>query len=273
MRDFRMRAVLGIDAAWTLTRASGVALASQTNAGAPWRLVAVAPSYQDFYALADGSEAFPNDNSPDPIRLLESSRQLCGFLPDLVAIDMPLARHPISGRRTSDNAVSSAYGARRCGTHTPSSIRPGRISDELTKGFAEAGFPLQTDSVGTPGLIEVYPHPALVELANAPERLCYKVSKTRRYWPTLDAIKRRERLFEVWACILELLDKQIAGVREKMPSLSLASGTRVADLKKVEDKLDAIVCAWVAIRAINGQATPFGDRDSAIWIPHAPASR
>ena len=268
-----MRAVLGIDAAWTLTQASGVALASQTKAGAPWRLVAVAPSYQDFYALADGSEPFPNDNSPDPIRLLKSSQQLCGLLPDLVAVDMPLARHPITGRRASDNAVSSAYGARRCGTHTPSSIRPGRISDGLTKGFAQAGFPLQTGSVETPGLIEVYPHPALVELANAPERLCYKVSKTGKYWPALDAIKRRERLFEVWAGILELLDKQIAGVREKLPDLSLAPGTRAADLKKVEDMLDAIVCAWVAIRALEGHATPFGDRDSAIWIPDAPASR
>ena len=96
-----MRAVLGIDAAWTLTQASGVALASQTKAGAPWRLVAVAPSYQDFYALADGPEPSPNDNSPDPIRLLKSSQQLCGLLPDLVAVDMPLARHPITGRRPS----------------------------------------------------------------------------------------------------------------------------------------------------------------------------
>jgi predicted RNase H-like nuclease len=239
-----MRAVLGIDAAWTLTQASGVALARQTKAGAPWRLVAVAPSYQDFYALAEGAEPSPNDNSPDPIRLLASSRQLCSVLPDLVAVDMPLARHPIAGRRASDNAVSSAYGARLCGTHTPSSIRPGRISDELTKGFAEAGFPLQTGPIETPGLIEVYPHPALVELANAPERLCYKVAKIRKYWPALDAIKRRERLFEVWAGILELLDKQIAGVQEKMPSLAPASRTCVADLKQVEDMLDAIVCAW-----------------------------
>ena len=113
----------------------------------------------------------------------------------------------------------------------------------------------------SPGLIEVYPHPALVELANAPERLCYKVSKTGKYWPALDAIKRRERLFKVWAGILELLDKQIAGVLERLPDLSLAPGTRVADLKKVEDMLDAIVCAWVAIRALEGHATPFGDRE------------
>jgi predicted RNase H-like nuclease len=80
-------------------------------------------------------------------------------------------------------------------------------------------------------------------------------------------------LFKVWAGILELLDKRIAGVRERLPDLSLAPGTRVADLKKIEDMLDAIVCSWVAIRALEGQATPFGDRDSAIWIPHAPASR
>ncbi len=268
-----MRAVLGIDAAWTLNQSSGVALLSQKGPDAPWRLVAVEPSYQDFYALADGSEPSSIDNNPDAARLLESCRRLCGLPPDLVAVDMPLARHPISGRRVSDNKVSSVYGARLCGTHSPNGIRPGCISEQLVKGFAQAGYDLQTQTIKTPGLIEVYPHPALVELANAPKRLCYKVSRVRSYWPALDAAKRREYLFEVWTGILELLDKQIAGVREKMPCLPLPSDTRVADLKKIEDMLDAIVCAWVAVRAFEGQAKPFGDEDSAIWIPNVAQSR
>jgi predicted RNase H-like nuclease len=32
-------------------------------------------------------------------------------------------------------------------------------------------------------LIEVYPHPALVELCDEPQRLPYKVGKLRSYWP------------------------------------------------------------------------------------------
>ena len=40
-----MRCVVGIDAAWTVTEPSGVALAVDDNG---WRLAAVAPSYDDF---------------------------------------------------------------------------------------------------------------------------------------------------------------------------------------------------------------------------------
>jgi hypothetical protein len=40
-----------------------------------------------------------------------------------------------------------------------------------------AGFPLQMDTISPLGLIEVYPHPALLQLSNAPEHLPYKVSK------------------------------------------------------------------------------------------------
>src|SRR5258706_12272244 len=116
-----MRAVLGIDAAWTLTKPSGVALV--VEAGTTWNLVALEPSYQHFHTLAAGDtslEVRPSGSRPDAKALLASSATLCGVPVDLVAIDMPLAHGPIRGRRNSDNAVSRAYGARKCGTHTPS---------------------------------------------------------------------------------------------------------------------------------------------------------
>jgi len=263
-----MRAVVGIDAAWTLTHPSGVALAAQV--GETWHLVGLAPSYQRFNALAEHAlapELRPSGASPDAAELLSSSQKLCGIPVDLVAIDMPLAHWPITGRRASDNAVSSVYGARKCGTHTPSGTRPGRISDELQEGFGQAGYALRTELIATPGLIEVYPHPALVELANAPERLPYKVSKVRSYWPSSDAAERRERLFEVWTGIVDLLEEQITRVAEKLPRLPLTSDARGAEFKEFEDMLDAVVCAWVAICALEGRAKAFGDRNSAIWIP------
>lgn len=46
-----------------------------------------------------------------------------------------------------------------------------------------------------------------------------------------------------------------------------------AALKAFEDKLDAIVCAWVGICVIEHRATPFGDHDSAIWVPTAHSHR
>ena len=163
-----MQTVLGIDAAWTPTRPSGLALVAKVPTG--WNLIATAASYQHFLAEADPSlvaEMRPSGSLPEVPELLAAASIVCGGAVDLVAVDMPLARSPIIGRRYSDNAVSKVYGARKCGTHSPSASRPGPMSDALNKGFARAGYPLQTDTITAPALIEVYPHPALVELTSA----------------------------------------------------------------------------------------------------------
>ena len=149
-----MRAVLGIDAAWTLTQPSGVALAAEVSSG--WRVIASASSYQRFLALANHlpEEGRPSGSLPDAPALLASASILCGHPIDLVAVDMPLARTPIVGRRISDDAVSRAYGGRKCGTHTPSILRPGRMSDHIRDSFDLAGYPLVTNIMAPIGLIE-----------------------------------------------------------------------------------------------------------------------
>jgi hypothetical protein len=53
--------------------------------------------------------------------------------------------------------------------HAPSTLRPGPLRDTLKQGFERAGYPLLTASPAAPGLIEVYPHPALLGLAEANE--------------------------------------------------------------------------------------------------------
>jgi len=178
---------------------------------------------------------------------------------------MPLAHFPITSRRVSDNAVSVAYGARHCGTHSPSAVRPGRISDDLREGFEQAGYPLRTTAIATPGLIEVYPHPALVELSAATRRLPYKIGRIRSYWPLLTAPERRAQLRVTWRDIVSLLGRHIDGVAARLPELNETAST--ADMKSFEDKLDAIVCAWIAICCLEGKAIPYGDKDSSIWIP------
>jgi predicted RNase H-like nuclease len=257
----KMRAVLGIDAAWTLAQPSGVAIVREEPNG--WTLVEVASSYQGFCARAD--HQLGDGFSIAPTDLLSAGSKLCGQAIDLVAIDMPLSRSPIVGRRCADNKVSAAYGAKKCVTHSPSATRPGPLSDALREGFAKAGFPLLTDKRELRGVIEVYPHPALVELAVAAERLPYKTSKVRRYWPLANPSERRKRLYRQWGEIVSLLEKQIAGVATALQPLpNDASGS---EMKAYEDMLDAIVCAWVGTRFLEGTATAFGDADSAIWIP------
>ena len=261
-----MRAVLGIDAAWTLTQASGVAVAVKDANG--WRVLAAAPSYQHFHALAGDDPVFSDQAigaRPDASALLASTRTLCGRAVDLVAIDMPLARVPIVGRRAADNVVSKVYGGRKCATHSPSELRPGRISDDLRQGFERAGYPLLTRQASPPGLIEVYPHPALVELAGASERLPYKASKMAKYWPVVSPVERRVRLYRQWAEIVTMLEDKITGVVAALPKLDLNASVRM--MKSYEDTLDAIICAWIATCVLDGRAMPLGDDVSAIWVP------
>lgn len=61
-------------------------------------------------------------------------------------------------------------------------------------------------------------------------------------------------------------DAQIAGVAAPFTDMDpTASGI---ELKGVEDGIDAVIGAWVAVCALEGRATPFGDEVSAIWVPH-----
>ncbi|WP_293875883.1 MULTISPECIES: DUF429 domain-containing protein [unclassified Sphingomonas] len=257
--------VLGIDAAWTAGRPSGVALVRQ-QAGR-WCLCAVAPSYDHFLSLGRGDEprGAPAGSIPDVAALLDAAQRIAGAPVTLIAVDMPLSLDSVAGRRASDNAIARAFGARHCSTHSPSAQRPGPLSDDLRAGFAAAGYPLQTNDARGGGLIEVYPHPALVVLAKAARRLPYKAGNSAKYWPGESIAVRRSLLVEQWQRIAALLATRLDGVAEQLPALA-EPATGVAR-KAHEDMLDAIVCAWVGVTALTGQADAYGDDRSAIWVP------
>lgn len=263
------KAVLGIDAAWTLTNPTGLALV--TDRGEGWELADIAGSYKDFLAIPGDPPILRHQGSvPDPAALISTASRKAGSKIDLVAIDMPLSLETITGRRVSDNLISSLYGARGAGTHTPSTLRPGKVSDELRIGFNLIGYPLAVAQISAPSIIEVYPHPALIELANAARRLPYKHSKIRKYWPHEVPNARRRLLFDVWQQIIELLDAKLRGVVTALALPSLDS--RGYELKAFEDKLDAVVCAWVGACALDRAAVAYGDEKSAIWVPKTGAT-
>lgn len=258
-----MPVVLGIDAAWTLAHPSGVSVVAGDIGN--WRLVAVASSYAEFYRLAGFADVMTGFSAP---LLLDAAQRVAGAPVQLVAADIPLAHSPIVGRRESDNAVSRRYGARHAGTHTPSVTRPGALADRMRAEFLTAGYALQVAAPAASGLIEVYPHPALIELMAAPRRLPYKMAKTSRYWPELSALERRAKLIAQWRTIAERLERHIDGVASLLPVPADAAPGSL--LKGYEDALDAVVCGWVGTCVIEGAAIALGDADSAIWIPGAP---
>jgi predicted RNase H-like nuclease len=161
--------------------------------------------------------------------------------------------------------VSKAFGGQGCSTHSPSPERPGLLSEQIRDGFQECGFRLATsiDALTSHALIETYPHPALLSLMNSDYRVRYKVTKTAKYWPNEDQPRRRKKLLDILQSIHGELSGKISGIGCLVPE---SAGT-FSDLKPIEDKIDALVCAWVGTQVLDGRAVPYGDEEAAIWLP------
>jgi len=261
-----MRAIIGIDAAWTPSAGTGVALVVEKDGR--WRCVGLAPTFSEFEGLAEGRavnwEVRPASvGTLDAARLVAAARALTpGMVLSVVAVDMPLSRKPITGRRPGDDEISRVFGGRGCGTHTPSAQRPGPMAAALRDGFSALGVPLRTNvgaGVATPALLEVYPHTALLALTGSDYRVEYKASKTRTYWPGESLDARQGLLAEVWRKVLSRLEAHLE------TGLSLPGPRPFARLKRYEDALDALICAWVGIEYLAGRTRAFGNADSAIW--------
>jgi predicted RNase H-like nuclease len=266
-------AILGIDAAWTAGRPSGVALLDEQ--GGRWHCVALAPSYAQFDGLAAGRAvdwlARPLGSAPDLAALLAASRRLLdGKSVQVIAVDMPLSLEPIRGRRAADAAVSRAFGAQGCAVHSPSAERPGALADRLRADAENLGYPLataKTPAGQTRALLEVYPHPALLRLLDARYRLPYKVANRRKYWPDASPDECLARVRQQLDAIRCALQRAVDGVPLDLPPL--ADIASAASLKAIEDSLDALVCGWVGIQYLAGRCRAYGDDTAAIWIPTA----
>lgn len=266
-----MASILGIDAAWTASEPSGVALI-QGQPGS-WRCVLCAPSYDTFLAQAAG--AAPDWNAPrirggpPPIKALLEAAGHCTTEPvAVIAADIPLANEPITERRAADDAISIAFGGRGCAAHSPSVDRPGPISAQIVELARDAGYPLAT-RVGAPApcILEVYPHPAAMALLGRDYRVPYKVAKGGRYWPQATALQRRQKLLAELGALRDGLAERIGGVNIPVPTEARIVPT--ARLKRFEDAIDALICAWVGECFLEGRAQPYGDARSAVWCPVA----
>jgi predicted RNase H-like nuclease len=266
-----MTTILGIDAAWTATEPSGVALVTSDRHG--WRCIAAAPSYCDFLSLACGilvpwTGGTPSGGPPNVPQLLATARTLAGADVDLVVVDMPVATVPIVGRRVADDAVSMAFGGCGCSTHSPNRFRPGALGARLTQDLANAGYPLATSATTvavTPATVEAYPHPALLSLLGQSSRIPYKIGRSNRYWPGVQISQRVRNLLHEFGRIDAALIQCLGPTGVPLPPAS--SVTRLSHLKRFEDALDALICAWVGTCYVAGAVTPYGDPTAAIWIP------
>ena len=266
-----MNSILAVDAAWTADNPSGICLLKEEND--QFICVALTPSYDNFYEFAEGIEIDwdkePVGNLPDVTHLLKSSSSLLNDQNvSLITVDMPISLSPITGRREAENAISKAFGAKGCGAHSPSILRPGKISTEFTNACLkhEYQFGDASTSVGQlNSVLEVYPHPAIMELLELDYRLTYKSGNTAKYWPELSIKERKAKLLAIYNDILTALSKKIEGIPLSLPEDLIERP--FSHFKRYEDALDALVCAWIGMKYLAGEAKAYGDKTSAIWVP------
>jgi predicted RNase H-like nuclease len=263
--------ILAIDAAWTPSQPSGVALVQQR--GSRWHCIELAPSYRSFVERAEGIAVdwfvsrFPG-SEPDVPELLDAAERLAGHPPDLITIDMPIARTPFAARRLSDRMVSREFASRWCAAHSPTAARPGPLGVRISEALSAAGYELATTATLAPGsrqFLEVYPHPALLSLLQRPKRVPYKVTKSGKYWPSEPVAMRIRLLLDEFTAIGDALGEVVDGVELELPEPD--DVRNLSALKRYEDALDALVCAWVGLEYLAGRTVPLGDKDAAIWCP------
>lgn len=267
-----MAIILGIDAAWTAKQPSGVALLDTHKPRA--MCVAAAPSYGSFLALAQGEpvnwEVQHGGDEAPVSELLATCETLSGGSVDIIAIDMPVSRQAITGRREADQAVSREFGGRWCAAHTPNANRPGPLGARLTEAFLSHGYPVATTETAAGAshhLLEVYPHPALLALLEREKRVPYKVAKARKYWPGTSVKERTALLLSEMHQIAAALTDELGPLPFKLPKGDQPVATSA--LKAYEDTLDALVSAWVGYLYLQGRAVPLGDSSAAIWCPNS----
>jgi len=182
--------------------------------------------------------------------------------PAVVGFDAPLVVLNVSGRRGCEALVSRAFGPQGAGCY-PSNRSMAAFADGgraagLARRMNLAVDPVDADRTGRGQAVEVFPHSALVALFGLPTRLMYKGGRGR-------AVELRRAEMGRLVALLETLS-------EREPALHVASGprwpglraavaaaARHADLERVEDELDAHVCAYVA-RCLAADRTDGGCR-------------
>ncbi|MFY0405887.1 DUF429 domain-containing protein [Solicola sp. PLA-1-18] len=169
--------------------------------------------------------------------------------PCLVAFDAPLVVRNASGRRPAEAALSAVFARYGAGCHPTSLARPEFADGGRAHRLAAAlGLGLDPDASDTDRVaLEVYPHAATVALFGLDRVLTYK-HKPGRDLPLL-----RSELLR--------LCRLLEGLADADPSLTLdgpvwhdvvaqvEGATRKSHLKAVEDRVDAVVCAYVALHA------------------------
>jgi predicted RNase H-like nuclease len=92
------------------------------------------------------------------------------------------------------------------------------------------------------------------------------VAKSTKLWPGKGLSERKRLLVKNFRKLYAGLRQEICELPDDLLPSDLCEGS-LNRLKRYEDALDALVCAWTGSRYLEGCATPYGDDKAAIWVP------
>jgi predicted RNase H-like nuclease/ppGpp synthetase/RelA/SpoT-type nucleotidyltranferase len=227
---------VGLDLAWGERKPTGVAVLD-----ADGRLVHIATAQDDSSVLA---ELRPYVDGP------------C-----LVAIDAPLVVTNPTGQRGCETELNRDFAKFEAGAHPSNTGKPEFAGTPRGARIAEAlGLDMDPQSRASRRAIEVYPHPATVVLFRLGRTLKYKNKQGR------DFTQLRTELLRLMDEIERLAQAAVPLRVGDHPEWIAMRGAvehaqRKSELRRAEDPIDAVVCAYVGLYATRRPAsvTTYGD--------------
>jgi predicted RNase H-like nuclease/ppGpp synthetase/RelA/SpoT-type nucleotidyltranferase len=178
----------------------------------------------------------------------------------LVALDAPLIVRNATGSRPGEAALNRDFAPFDAGAHPSNTGKP-EFRDGTRGGrlCARLGLDLNPRSGRARRAIEVYPHPATIALFHLGRTLKYKQKAGR----TLEELRSELTVLMGLVEGLSAADPpmEVAGDVWAALVASVAAATRKSQLRVVEDQVDAVLCAYIALFADRRpeRTTTYGD--------------
>lgn len=164
----------------------------------------------------------------------------------VAAIDAPLVVPNATGRRRCEALVSAEFGRFHAGAYPANRSNPlfdPPRAQTLAERFGWDPDPGVVPGAGRSVAIEVYPHPATVLLFGLTRVLPYKARRGR------DLASRRPAFEALLGHLERVCDDPLQLSRSarwaELRSL-VATTDRASGLERVEDEIDAVLCAYLA---------------------------
>ncbi|MFC6703873.1 DUF429 domain-containing protein [Flexivirga alba] len=227
---------VGIDLAWGLKNPTGVAVLDETG------------------TLCHASAVRTDDEIVAVVRAAVPGGCLVG-------IDAPLIVVNPKGSRAAERALGRDFAAYEAGAH-PSNTGNPAFADGTRAGRIAGLLDLDMDpeSHGPRRALEVYPHAATVALFRLGRSLKYKNKPGRSVDQLQAEMLTLIRLLESLETAKPALRLKHSAHWQQLAD-SVQSATQKAQLRRAEDAIDAVICAYVAMLAHEApeRVTRYGD--------------